>query len=407
MWSGPCPASTRTDLDLLQQAWAAYPQQQRQLPAMLEQGTTLPLLAPLPLEGEAAPGCVTNVVLSHPTSKLRLAPLGPGDALTDMTFAAGGVQLTRCGERRSQLAAIGIETSSPRAVIQALWVGSSAPLLPLERYLPARRRGPIDSTAAAPTPTESAGVKERVAYWTEGSRLRQGAERTQRVLWSEADGTGRVELPLGIGCHRLLVLGESTVDGEVALDIDADLLIAASDRVIDDHRELSAATLEVCLLQSSQSELAWRGAAGYGPVTLVMEHRSLPVGLPESWPEFPREQLAEALVALEEGGDLALGEPLLSALVPGGASLVPVDLPPDSCVLAAIASLSPGRDLLGLAIETPTQIREFLARRPGTAAVLALCEKDAQTALLQTSAGEVGGWVTGVFTVRRPNGTTP
>jgi len=400
-------ASTRTELEALQAAWRAYPTQHRVGPRLLSQNQPRPVELPFDPTAEATLPCVTLVVLSSPSTQLRLVPTSPDVTATDMAEIAGGLQMTRCGQRRGQFRHVAIEALSPRAVVELLWVESNAPLSPLERYLKERRRGPSSSSVSDPPHRDEATMSQRLDQWNRGSHLRMGLDRSQKTLASDPSGRGHVELALAQGCHRLHLLSESTGTRDARIDVDAAIDLQETGRRLEDRRTLASPTLTFCLLAPSQGEVSWQGDAPSGSVTLIHERYRLPVGLPEAWPDFARERLAEALFDAEESGEFALGAAVYQALVPGGLSVFPIVLPENTCVLAALAPLSDGPERMGLALQTATRTQDYLARERGGVAILATCREHSELGYLQTSAGDSGGWVMGVFTVQRPTSSTP
>jgi hypothetical protein len=96
------------------------------------------------------------------------------------------------------------------------------------------------------------------------------------------------------GCHRIDLLAD--LAGRRAVDLDADLRDAESDRVLArDRSDAADVRFDVCVGSAGAADLLFAGAPG--PVALLMIDRRTPIppGVPNHWGPRARAGLARAL----------------------------------------------------------------------------------------------------------------
>jgi hypothetical protein len=167
------------------------------------------------------------------------------------------------------------------------------------------------------------------------ARRREGATRvSSRRFTPLADGSGPFQIELGAGCHRLHLVAEPGAN----VDRDADLLRLDGGIVSTDHTESSAATLDTGAGAPRTFVVRFVGAGTAGSVTLLAAKWPLPTGLPARWGPEVCGRMAQALREHHGRGIDRL--PFRSSLGAGGITLLPIELEPSGCYVAAVTTLA-------------------------------------------------------------------
>ena len=333
------------DLAALTRAYGAAENVRHLTPRLYERGDVRPLL----LDGEetdpSSEGCTTVVVLGSPTTSfvLRFAPTARGPEFADgenpEQSVAGAAQLVRCGIRKSMLGRLVLEMRSPRGVLETLVVRAKHPVAALTRTLAGRAPGPSAPFGqSGPRPT-APPLAER-ARATEAREKRQGAAAVdRRLLQADRNGTGEVLLTLPSGCHRFDVLGVSTPShAPHGVDVDAELVWLANGEIgARDRTESADATLALCNGEAAPARLRFIGSPPGAPVVVLAARWPLPAALPEYWGPTVRARMAETLRD-NHVRNLA-SAPVYSSLGVTGVTLLPLEVEPGRCYIAALAAL--------------------------------------------------------------------
>ena len=340
-WAAQARADLGGDVRALSAARSRLGPLFRLKPRLLQRGERLPLSIPPELLNPKDSSCTTVSILgvlgAHFT--VRFSEQDPGAPSTAYTEAssAGATEVTRCGSSKPYLGGVLIEMRSPRAVLETL-ISNAPPGLPrLAEVLPQRDAGselPLGDPGPPPVLPPRA---ERLQVLS--ARAQRAAAISFRLEAQQADseGTGVSPLALAAGCHELTLLADSVAFGEQPVDLDVELVDAASGvRLGIDRAEDADASLSVCLGNGTRVELRFIGAAPNASLSLFLVRWDLPLGLPPTWGPEARGKLA----ALARAQRLRLNnQPIFSSLGVQGTSQLPFELEPGVCYSALVVPL--------------------------------------------------------------------
>src|SRR5690606_17069099 len=109
-------------------AWRGAAHVNAQAPRLLERGNQLPLSLRASLLTDKR-RCATVVLLAAPNVSFALRSVhGSAASQPPEASVAGLIQISRCEERREELASLVLEMRSPRGVVEILSASSDAPL---------------------------------------------------------------------------------------------------------------------------------------------------------------------------------------------------------------------------------------------------------------------------------------
>lgn len=389
------PRGARADLEddvrALQRAWAQAPAKvTREKARLAERGQLLPVrVSPAALD-VASEDCVTVAVLGAVSSQFVLrflpTPQGPGfpDGEHPEQSAAGAAQLVRCGARKAMLPRLVVEMRSPRGVLEVLTAAARRPVSTLTRVLPSREpgtRAPFGRVGPRPGVAPVA-TRARAAQLAAERRGAQGVERTS--LRPGPGGAADALLRLRPGCHELSVLAADPLPGGPQSDIDAELWrVPAAELTASDRTAAADAQLSTCVGEITTARLRVGSTPAVREVVLIHAHFDLPAGIRVAWGASARGAMADTLGA--SGLRLAASPPLDEALLVSGVTLLPLQVVPGRCYLAAVATVR-GR-ALGIAMSARTDDgRTQSQSEPGaTGTSLAFCA-ERETQLLEVEA---------------------
>jgi hypothetical protein len=400
-------ADLEDDIQHLEKAWSPSGDVQRMKPRLLERGDIRPLLLPRAAVDTTSEECTTVVVLGSVSMSFVLRFLPARGALYwpegehPEQSIAGAAQLVRCGVRRSMLERLAVEMRSPRGVIEVLVARGSRPFPPLLRTLASREPGPIAPVGISGPRPVSPPLTDRLRA-VEARAGRDGALAVDRRWYHAAqNGAGEIEVRLSEGCHRLDLLGAPAEDPTTAVDIDTDLVaVGSGDVVAADHTESSDASVELCVGTASAFRLRFVGALPGLPVVLASTRFALPPGLPPSFSPQQSAKMAEAL--RQYHGPALTGSPVYTSLGVSGVTLLPIELEPGSCYLAAVTAVRGEASGVALSVEVGPFQSENRSPPGKDGATLAFCARGANHALVDVEARGAGvSWLLGLWSAGR------
>ncbi|HVW26590.1 MAG TPA: hypothetical protein VHC69_14585 [Polyangiaceae bacterium] len=315
-------------------------------------GSGGPEAVTLPVEATLSPstGCTTVVAIGAVSTAFALSLPG-GDEEDDgseqvATSIAGLAEMTRCGERRAELAELTIEVRSPHAVIEWIVATSNVPLLLARSILPHRDPGNVLPLQRPGPPPSPGPVAARVLRLESRLAREEMAHVERRMAAADGSGAGRVLLELSPGCHRITVFDAPADQNDADFhDIDAELAWASGGIASIDRTESPDAALVACTAEHELGILAFAGAGKGGSVVVVHGITDLPAGVPARW-GAARARVARTL--LERHIPAPASSPVYESLGVAGLTVLPLELEPGRCYLAAVASLQGDVKLIAL-----------------------------------------------------------
>ena len=330
LWPAPARADLTGDVQALLSSWrrsGASPSRVTTVFLEAEEARRIAV-------GKRKDGCIRVVAIAERqlAFTLRLP--------TQMVESRGGVaQVDDCGEGTLKGGAIVLGMTSPRGSIDLLLVRYRGSIAPVETVLPERALGPAAPPGSGAEPFELAPIAERVAR-AERVAMSEGASGVVPVRTRAGQrGGGVLGIKLAEGCHRLSVLADGE-GGKRPIDIDAE--VSLSGEVIRrDRSQAPDARLDFCLGESARVELRYLGAGAPLAIVVMDAFWTLPKGIPSTWGSRVRAAFASALhrrhaPKLEQA-------PLEQRLGVAGVTVVPFEVEPTSCYIAAFAAVqAPG-----------------------------------------------------------------
>lgn len=363
------------------------------------------MFLPIELLSGPASSCLSVVVLGPHSTHFAVRTAGSAylpDSAEDWPQAslAGLVQITRCGSRKARLSALVIEMRSPRAVVEIIAVESQQPLEPAVDILPQRDPGPIAPFTGLSLPGAPAPIAERLAA-TEANARRSGSDEiTRDSLASSARGSGIVRRDVEVGCHRFDVLAEPA-DGRAAL---GDLALmpelpATASLVGSERGDGLDAAMTLCAGDRTQVAFRFAGAPPESRVWIVTSRVPLPSGLLDEWGTGGKARMAAVLF---RHGVRATAPPIDQALGVQGPTLMPMQVVPGGCYVAAVAGVQ--GQAFGMALAARAGGREVQNHGgpSGEGTLVSFCARAADTALIEVDSRGVGlTWLFAVWEASR------
>lgn len=306
----------------------------------------------LPLEFTLSPkvGCTTVVALGAVSTAFALAVPGEEDDDDEQgdqiaSSVAGLAQLTRCGAGRAELAELTLEVRSPHAVVEWIVARSPAPLPLARTLLPNRDPGNVLPLTRPGPPPSPGPVANRVLRLESRLAREQSVDVERKLATADASGAGRLLIELAPGCHRMTVFGAPDPADPDFHDIDAELAWSSGGVASVDRTESPDALLIACTAERELGILAYAGAGKGGSVIVVHAHSELPRAVPPRW-GVARARVARTL--LDRHVPEPASPPIYESLGVAGITVLPIELEPGQCYLAAVASLQGDIKLLAL-----------------------------------------------------------
>ncbi len=303
-------------------------------------------------EHDAKPGCLTAAFLGSPTIDFAVAPLR-GNVMLEMLplpdshpavsldadsvrSVQGLVTLTRCNDDRSQLARLVVSMRSQRGAIDTVVARSSATMGEAQDVLSERMMGTIAPRGNPGRPIEPGPLVERVVHAEERAR-NDGAQLSSRVsTTASGEGTGQTRLRLVEGCHRLAVMAAvPSAFPHPVTDVDAEVRDDEGHVLARDRAETPDARLDFCLGETARITVAYGGAAGVVPVTIVDAVWPIATAIPNHWGTRVRGGFARAF--RRRNAPPPAASPSVETLGSSGITMVPAAVEQARCYVAAVA----------------------------------------------------------------------
>jgi hypothetical protein len=379
----PAAADLVGDADTLAEAWRREGATvARMTPVFLGEGEIRTVT--LPPGVVAAAGCVRIAAVAERQIGFVVA-IGDGDSGDGAHSDAGAAVLDACGDEKPSTLRVAMLSS--RATVEIIVAAHDGPIFPLEDLLPARAPGPL------PPPDELVGGLEPPPYADRLARLTQSAQRDGAGMVVPVNagandrGLGAIQLRLSEGCHRLSVLGSS----EAAVDVDAELwLPGAGDAFRRDRSHAPDARLDFCLGDEARIELRFAGVGSGAMATVVDALWPLPAGLPSAFGAGARAGMASAL--FRRRAPVLATAPDSVFLGGASATVVPLDLEPRACYVAALGRMDGAADGARLTVTVGGEVYFDDADGEPLGAAVSFCAGDATDATLQVDFRSTSAW---------------
>ncbi|HEX4338136.1 MAG TPA: hypothetical protein VH062_19645 [Polyangiaceae bacterium] len=316
-------------------------------------GAGPPAAVTLPLETTFSRrgGCTTVVALGAVSTAFALALAGDDDDddQSDQiaSSVAGLAQMTRCGASRAELAELTLDVRSPHAVVEWIVATAPSPLPSARSLLPNRDPGVVQPLVRPGPPPDPGPVADRVLRLETRLAREELTSVERRVGTADASGAGRLLIELTPGCHRMTVFGAPATapSDDDYHDIDAELAWGSGGVASVDRTESPDASLIACTAERELGILAFAGAGKGGAVIVVHAQTGLPESVPARW-GVARARLARTLLERRIPGPT--GPAVYESLGVAGITVLPLELTPGQCYLAAASSLQGDVKLLAL-----------------------------------------------------------
>jgi hypothetical protein len=398
--SAPLRAGLATDADTVAARYAESASVTRLPPRLYASGAPTPLTLPLETTFARAPGCTTVVLLGAVSTAFAVsAPAEDGDdGHGDQIVAsvAGLAQIARCGPERADLAELSIEARSPHAVLEVILATSAAPLSAARSLLSHRDPGNVPPLSRPGPPPSPGPVASRIQRLESRLSREEATDVERRVAQADAAGTGRLLIELAPGCHRLTVFAAPADPRDESFhDVDAELGWASGGITSVDRTDSPDAALTACTPERELGIVSFAGAAKSGSVLIVHSRTDLPAAVPERW-GMARARVARAL--LDRRIPAPLSPPTYESLGVGGITVLPIELEPGRCYLAAVALLQGSIKLLALNASSGGAASVAHVDSTDTAAAVTFCAGTVQRGRLDVEAhGASPIWIAGLW----------
>jgi hypothetical protein len=400
------PRSARADLgrdvEALTLAWSVFGKVTRLAPRLLERGDVLPLVLPVTTLDPTTADCATLAVLG--TSSMQFL-LDPGVRVREKArefpegSLAGALALTRCGERKPELAALALEMRSPRGVLEFLLLASELEPPELTDVLPGRDPGPLAQPSSSGPRPVVAPLATRVRALEDRAAREQAIELTTLELSAGGLGVGTTLLTLPPGCHRFDLLGEEAE--RRATDVDLEIVkVDGNETLASDHGESSDGGALVCVAVPTTVNVRFGGVPAFAKLALVRARWELDRSLPARWPGEARARMSGLLRAERRslGGAALVDE----ALGVQGDTLATLAVEPGACYLTLAVGLRGEMVGLSVAAETARTTAQSRLDPDVAGATLAFCAGADEHVLLEVDARGLGlVWMSAVWQLGR------
>jgi hypothetical protein len=398
----PANADLGRDVERLMLAWRVFGHVTRMTPRLLERGDVLPLVLPAEPLDPTTPGCVTVAVLGTTSISFLLDPTaaasGAGDDWPEGSLA-GALELTRCGEKKPELANLVLEMRSPRGVLEFVTVASKEPAARLVQILPHRDPGPVAPLGGSGPRPSVAPLALRIRAAEERAARDQAIELTVQDLSASPTGMGTALITLAPGCHRFELLGDEA--GRRPADVDFDVRSEdGTELLASDHSESTDARALFCIGRALPVALRFAGAGPFAKLALARSRWDLEPNMPARWPAEARARFSGVL----RDQRLALNgaELVDESLGVQGDTLLPIAVEPGACYVAVAVQLRGDALALSMGARTSRGISQSRLDPEVAGALLSFCAGADERALLEVDARGLGlVWMTSVWRVSR------
>ncbi|HOE51633.1 MAG TPA: hypothetical protein PLH51_23785 [Polyangiaceae bacterium] len=332
-------ASLSDDVRRVERAWAQVSQAVSvKRPQFLAAGEAFPWLVRVASGAE----CVSVGVLGARTTDFTVELFhndldemkeGPGADEGVLQSVAGAVYVSRCGEKRIELAALTIRMKSPQAALEMIVAYGKRQAPSFDLIFPERAPGEVQ-------PVQRPGAPPLVAPWAErldmaSQTLREMGAELAETIELIADFNGSVSLAslLESGCHRFVASPALVANGATqAADTDLEIQLS-SGRTVRDRSYATDALVDVCVGDTERARIVLTGVPSRGKVTLLHGRWAMPPGIPQLWPSDAKAAVGESLLhrrwlSLQQ-------EPVWEGVEGVGKTIIPMNTEPGACYLLA------------------------------------------------------------------------
>ena len=318
-------------------------------------------------------GCLSVVALSaRPLSFSVRAALPQGLRLRARATRseAGAAMLVDCGKGPLSTGGIELIMGPRRGAVELLVAAHERRLTSVDVVLVERAVGPVAQQGQVAGALALAPLEQRVRRAV-AAATRDGAQQVVRVpTRSDERGVQSLSLRLRNGCHRIAVLAKS--GGPRAVDIDAEIRMPGADHPLrQDRAHAPDARLDFCIGEDGPVELRFAGAGGAVDVMVLAGYWPHPPGLPSGWGAQATAGLAWALH--RRRAPSVSERPLTIMLGAPGSTVVPIDVEPGACYLAAFAVADGKASAAQLSVKIGADVRHDEAGELPRAAAVTFC----------------------------------
>ncbi len=327
---------------------------------------------------------------------VRLATVG----LSGRVESEGGfVELSACGERAQDLARAIVRMGSTRGAVEIVSITSAAPLDGVSQVL-GRDLGPISPRIDPGPPLVPGTLIERRRRAEERSRAAGATNVLPVEMRAGRDGRGELTLKLPSGCHKLDVMadaGEGTSPVS-PFDLDAELRVTdTGELIVRDRGETPDAHLDACVSKTTELTLAFQGAPSGARVVTLDSIWPVPKGIPARW--GPRAHGTIAAALRRRTTRPPSRPPIAEGLGAQGTTVVPVEVEPGRCYVAAVALIRGTSRGLRISAQAGSKASNEELPAPVDASAVVFCASGEHANISIEAPGASLWWVLEVWTL--------
>lgn len=291
-----------------------------------------------------------------------------------------------------------VRLTAGRAALEIIIAEGSRPAPALDQLLPERQAGRSGALEdVGPTPDVDP-LPVRVAEAERRALSTNGRVAPRRQLAPEPQGGGTLRLRLGDGCHRLMLLPETSHGHPV--DVDAELHDARDRILVRDRSNASDASLEICVGEQTPAELVWVASSRSAKVTLLEATWALPAGLPFEW--GPRARGAMAAAHRKRRSPALTAPPIWEGNGLPGRTSIPVEVAPDGCYVVGLAPTRGDQRSMMLSVQVGTASYNDTGGGGYESAMVSFCAGGARVARVDVESNGQGlFWVAAMWRAGR------
>jgi hypothetical protein len=372
-------------------------------PRFLEQGDELPLLLPpsIATNNDSVRNCIHIVVIGAQSIHFSCdaaSASGPKESRTPVASRAGLVELVRCGAARGQLSDVVVTMLSLRGPLDAIAFTSRLDRPVAAVVVPNRSVG-LETPERKLTRESEVPHLEAWLQSAEAEALMRGATRTERhTLPAQDRELGETLIGFDPGCHEVRLLADVDWESLDESEPGADLTWQDSNEIAArDTLHTRSPTLRVCTAQPKVAIFRFPTLPQSTAGVLFRAHFGWPLGIPVHWALPVRNRIAQAL--LQRNMTSLTAAPIRAWM--GGATLVTVHVPlrKNACFVAIVATTELVAGSVSLEVMSGTRWSTD-SSLDGSAASLALCQVQANTATLAVNARDAKStWILGLWEI--------
>jgi hypothetical protein len=324
-----------------------------------------------------------------------------GEAREARSSQAGVATLDVCGRARARLGAVQVAMQSERGAVEVVFAAHARErsLAEVDVVLPERAVGLEAPGGEGGVPLRLDALELRAARADKAARL-DGARMVVRAdTQASLEGNGSVLLKLSGGCHRLAVLADADDapalgapgGGPPSVDLDAEVRRPGADVALAvDRAHAPDARLDFCLGDAERVELRFAGAPPGARVSVLDGYWPPPAGLPDGWGPEARAGLAWAL--FRQRAPEPASAPTTRLVGGAGVTILPVDVEPGRCYVAALALMRGEASAGRLTARVGGRSHYDDATDAVRSAAVSFCAQDEELAQLQVELRARAAW---------------